>query len=255
MPKTDIYSIEALGKSLAVLDAFATHEKPRRSVQELSKQTRLSKNTVFRILSTLSEHGYVEKRNTEFELGARLLHLNNTKLRRKDLLGVAEGYLNSLRVQFGESVNLGILDGCQIRCVDVRESPARVRLAERIGASDFLHCTMLGKAHPAFFPVDESERLLNESGIPRLTQHTITTARAMQAELARIRKSGCAVDREESMDGAFCAGVPVLDSRGLPPAAISISGPPVRFNDSTLPAVTKALLEAASGMRTALGHL
>ena len=77
----------------------------------------------------------------------------------------------------------------------------------------------------------------------------------MKAELARIRKTGCAVDREESMEGAFCVGVPVLDSSGLPLASISISGPTVRFNDSTLPAVTKALLEAAAGMRTALGHL
>ncbi len=255
MPKADIYYIEVLGKSLAVLDAFATLEKPRLSLQDLSKQTGLSKNTVFRILYTLGEHGYVEKRNTEYELGARVLHLSNTKLRRKDLLAVAGGYLNSLRDQFGETVNLGILDGSQIRYVDVRESPARFRLAERIGGSDFLHCTALGKAHLAFLPAEESDRLLNESGMPRLTRNTITTARAMKAELARIRKTGCAVDREESMDGAFCVGVPVLDSSGLPLAAISISGPTVRFNESTLPAVTKALLEAASGMRTALGHL
>ena len=33
----------------------------------------------------------------------------------------------------------------------------------------------------------------------------------MKNELAEVRKTGCAVDREESMLGAFCVGVPIID--------------------------------------------
>jgi DNA-binding IclR family transcriptional regulator len=50
MPKTDIYYIEVLGKALNILDVFVQAQKPRLSLQELSKASGLNKNTVFRVL-------------------------------------------------------------------------------------------------------------------------------------------------------------------------------------------------------------
>ena len=91
--------------------------------------------------------------------------------------------------------------------------------------------------------------------MPRLTVRTITTATAMKAELSKIRKTGFAVDREESMLGAFCVGVPILDGKGAPVAAMSVSGPTVRFNELVLPKVSKALLDAAAGIRENTGKV
>lgn len=255
MPKKDIYYIEVLGKAFAVLDVFVKLDKPLLSLQEITQRSKLSKNTVFRILYTLAEHGYVVKHDTEYELGAKVLDLGNTRLRRKDLSSIAGPYMDRLREQFNETVNLGVLDGVQIRYVDVRESHARFRLAERIGGSDFLHCTALGKAHLAFLPAARVQKLLEESGMPRLTARTITAASRLKTELAKIRRTGCAVDREESMLGAFCVGVPIIDSGGAPIAALSVSGPTVRFNESGLPQASKALLHAAAEIRKQMGYL
>jgi DNA-binding IclR family transcriptional regulator len=255
MPKKDIYYIEVLGKALEVLDVFVRLGKPRLTLQEISKTAGISKNAIFRILFTLVDHGYIVKENAEYELGGKLLELSNTKLRRRDLLAVVGPFMDSLRDKFGETVNLGVLDGAQIRYVDVRESPARFRLAERIGGSDFLHCTALGKAHLAFLPFEQAAKLLKESGMPRLTARTIATVTAIKAELARVRENGYAVDPEESMEGAFCVGVPILDSAGAPIAALSVSGPTVRFNESTLPQASEALLKAAAEIRLKLGHV
>jgi DNA-binding IclR family transcriptional regulator len=91
--------------------------------------------------------------------------------------------------------------------------------------------------------------------MPRLTARTITNAAAMKAELSKIRKSGYAVDHEESMLGAFCVGVPILDGKGAPVAAMSVSGPTVRFNELILPKVSKALLDAAAGIRENTGKV
>lgn len=244
MAERGIYYIEVLGKALTVLDAFASLDQPRLTLQQITTHTGLGKNAVFRILYTLAEHGYVVKRNAEYELGTKVLDLGDTTLRSHDLHAVAGPYLDTLRDQFHETVNLGVLDGKQIRYVDVRESPSRFRLAERIGGSDPLHCTALGKAHLAYLPQAQVRRLLRESGMPRLTPRTITTARALETELARIRAQGYALDNEESMAGAFCVGAPILDSSGAPIAAISVSGPTARFNDAALPAVSKALRAA-----------
>jgi DNA-binding IclR family transcriptional regulator len=253
--KKDIYYIEVLGKALDVLDVFTRMEKPALTLQELSRETGLNKNTVFRVLYTLAEHGYVVKRGHEYELGAKLAELGTSRLRRGDLLAVAGPQLDQLRTRFSETVNLGVLDGGSIRYVDVRESHHRFRLAERIGGSDFLHCTALGKATLAFLPFEEVRPLLKAQGMHRQTASTITNAVALKAELARVKEQGYAVDREESMEGAFCVAAPVLDSHGRPVAAISISGPTTRFGPSSEQAAADALRAAAAAVRAGLGYL
>lgn len=251
--RSDIYYIEVLGKALDILDVFGQSEQQRLSLQEVSVRTHLNKNTVFRILYTLGEHGYIHKENQTYQLGAKLVDLGNVKFRRRDLLAVAGPYLDALRDQSGETVNLGVLDGGSIRYVDVRESPERFRLAERIGGSDFLHSTALGKAHLAYLPAEEIRRLMKQYGMPRQTEHTFTTLSALKKELDEIRASGYALDREESMLGAFCVAAPILNSAEVPIAAISISGPTIRFNEAELPGIRETLLKAVSEIQAKLG--
>jgi DNA-binding IclR family transcriptional regulator len=252
--KRDIYYIAVLGKTLDILDVFGRSNRRRLSLQEISVVTKLNKNTVFRILYTLAEHGYILKENHSYGLGPKFGELSDIRLHRRDLLSIAAPYLDALRDHFGETVNLGVLDNGSIRYVDVRESRARMRLAERIGASDPVHSTALGKAHLAYLPSDEVKGLLKQAGMPKHTPRTLTTVSGLMAELVAVRRLGYAVDREESMLGAYCVAVPLLNSQGLPLAAISISGPTIRFNESKLPAASRALLKSAKQIQKKLGH-
>jgi DNA-binding IclR family transcriptional regulator len=243
-----------LGKALDILDVFVRAQKPRLTLQEISTLSRLNKNTVFRVLYTLVEHDYVVKRQHEYELGAKVLDLAESKLGRRDLLSAAGPSLDALRREFQETLNLGVLEGGQIRYVDVRESPHRFRLAERVGGSDFLHSTALGKCHLAFLPFDQVRQIVKAQGMPRQTARTIVTLTALKAELDGVRRQGYAVDAQESMEGAFCLGVPILDDHDAPIAAVSISGPITRFNESVLPAASEALRRAAGEIRAKLGY-
>ncbi|MGO8719671.1 MAG: IclR family transcriptional regulator [Acidobacteriaceae bacterium] len=252
--KPDIYYIGVLGKTLDILDVFTSLNKPKLSLQDISVATKLNKNTVFRILYTLAKHGYISKENHSYRLGQRLLDLGSTKLHRQDLLTVAGPYLDNLRDEFGETVNLGVLDGGCVRYVDVRESRKRFRFAERIGGSDPLHSTALGKAQLAFLPSEDVRRLMQEYGMRTYTEHTITTIKALIAELERIRADGYAVDRQESMLGAFCVAAPILDSNTSPVAAISIAGPDIRFGSSNLRVTSSSLLKAVAEIQKKLGY-
>jgi DNA-binding IclR family transcriptional regulator len=252
--KQNIYYVAVLGKALEILDVFTASDKPSLTLQEVSQLSRFSKNTVFRVLYTLGEHGYIVKRGHHYELGPRATDLGNARLRRRDLISVAGPELDALRDQFGETVNLGVLDGAQIRYVDVRESPHRFRLAERVGGSDFLHCTALGKATLAYLPGDEVRRLLKEQGMPRQTERTFTSVPAFLAELETVRAQGFAVDDQESMEGAYCVAVAVLHTNGEPVAAISISGPTTRFHAASAAKASQALQEAAARIRAGMGY-
>jgi DNA-binding IclR family transcriptional regulator len=167
---------------------------------------------------------------------------------------VASPYLTALRDKFGETVNLGMLNGASVIYVDVRECNKSFRLAERIGGTDPLHSTALGKAQLAFLPLDEVRGLMKQWGMKKYTPHTITSINALQTELKRIRSSGYAVDNQESMLGAFCVAVPILDLTQAPVGAISIAGPILRFNHSLLSRVSSALRKAAVEIQRQLGY-
>ncbi len=253
MPKRDIYYIGVVGKALDVLDTFTKIAKPQLNLAEISSHLRLNRNAVFRILYTLGEHGYVIKENSKYRLGSKFFRLCDVRLRNTEVIAVASPYLNSLRDQLGETVNLGVLEDGKILYIDVRESPQKFRLTERVGARDYVHCTALGKAFLAFMPNDECRQLVRQHGLPRFTEYTITSLSALKAEMERIRACGYSVDREESLLGAYCVGTPILNSLGSPIAAISISGPITRFNEKHLPDGSKVLLEASAAIHSRIG--
>jgi len=251
-PRKDVYYVEVVGRALDVLEVFTRERKAQLSLKEISMRLNQSMNTTFRLLYTLSEHGYIIKSNKRYELGSKLFDLTNAKLRRTDLVAVAGPYMESLRERFRETVNLGVMMEGQIRYIEVRESLERFRLAEVVGGSDPLHGTALGKAHLAHLPFPEVRQLLRTYGMPRITGRTIVSLSALKTELARIRERGFAVDDEESLPGAYCVAVPILDEQARPIAAMSIAGPSVRFNQTQLAVVAAALREVAAAVEEKL---
>ncbi len=247
-PRKDVYYIEVVGRALDVLEVFIHEKKADLTLKEIANRLDQSMNTVFRLLYTLTEHGYVVKTNKKYELGPKLLDLSNAKLRNPDLIAIAGPYMERLLERFGETVNLGVIMDGQVRYIDVKESLERFRLAESVGGSDPLHCTALGKAHLSLFPFAQARDMLRARGLPKVTEYTITSLSAMKAELARIREFGFAVDRQESMLGAFCVAAPILNSQRHPIAAISIAGPYVRFNEAHLEPAAEALLRTTAAI-------
>ncbi|MES2390325.1 MAG: IclR family transcriptional regulator [Acidobacteriota bacterium] len=254
MPKEDVYYIELIGKTLDVLETFVKSPQPQLSLSDISHQLQLNKNSVFRILYSLAEHGYVVKDNQKYELGPKLLELGNARMRHNDLLSIATPPLQALRDRFGETVNLGILDQDVIRYIGVWESRDRLRLAERVGATDMLHCSALGKVLLAYLPSSEVRSLIGTKRLPAMTRHTITSAVALTAELETIRKQGYSTDAEESMLGAFCVACAIIDpARNRPIASFSMSGPTVRMTRERVTEISRALRAAAAEVAEKLG--
>lgn len=248
----DVYYIEVVGRALDVLEVFVHEQKPQLSLKEIADRLDQSMNTVFRLLYTLAEHGYVVKNNKKYELGSKLLDLSRAKMRHTDIVAVARPYMDELRERFRETVNLGVMMDGKIRYVEVRESLERFRLVEQVGGTDPLHCTALGKAHLAYLPFEEARDLLRTYGMPRATEHTLTTLSALKADLEKTRARGYAIDDQESMLGGFCVAIPILNESGRPIAAMSIAAPYVRFNQSHVATVSTALHEAISSIEDKL---
>lgn len=253
-PKDDLYYIELIGKTLAVLEAFAHASQRQLTLGELSQQLQMNKNAVFRILYSLARHGYVVKDHHKYELGPKLVELSNARMRHIDLLSVAEPLLRALRDRFDETVNLGVLDHGAIRYIGVWESHDRLRLAEKVGAADMLHSSALGKAYLSCLSTEEVRALVGSKHFPAPTQNTITSLASLKIELAAIQQQGYAVDAEESMIGACCVACAIRDSGlGNPVASVSISSPIVRMTPERITEIGDALKMTVAEIQKQLG--
>lgn len=79
----------------------------------------------------------------------------------------------------------------------------------------------------AWLPEDHIDALLPTEHLPAFTARTITTRKALKAELEVVRLQGWAFDNQEDVDDVTCIAAPVFNSDQAVVAAISISG--VRF--------------------------
>src|SRR5206468_5718467 len=99
----------------------------------------------------------------------------------------------------------------------------------RIGLSNPIHCTAVGKAMLAFSGPAERDAILGKLSFERHTPRTHVNHATLLKDLHMTRRRGYALDDEEIEEGVRCVGAPILNSEGRPIAAISISGPSFRL--------------------------
>jgi IclR family acetate operon transcriptional repressor len=125
-------------------------------------------------------------------------------------------------------------------------SPHSMRMFTEVGRRVLPHCTGVGKALLSALPDEEVRAILARTGMPAQTEHTITSADALVAELAVVRSQGFAVDDAEQEPGVRCvaAAVPSLAPGAPGNAAISVSGPSSRVTAGRVGEIAPLLLAA-----------
>jgi DNA-binding IclR family transcriptional regulator len=150
---------------------------------------------------------------------------------------------------------LCILEAARVIYLDKIEPARSVRMITRIGASNPVHCTSVGKAILAFLAPERAAEVVRRIRFERLTQRTIATPDALRVEMEKTRRRGYAVDDEELEEGLRCIAVPLLDAQRQPVAAVSISGPSFRVTAQKLPAIANHLLQCVRGISADMGYV
>ena len=99
---------------------------------------------------------------------------------------------------------MALLEAARVIYIDKIEPSRAVRMITRIGASNPVHCTSVGKAILAFLPPERAAEVLKRIRFERTTQRTIATPEALRTELEKTRRRGYAVDDEELEEGLRC---------------------------------------------------
>jgi IclR family KDG regulon transcriptional repressor len=162
--------------------------------------------------------------------------------------------MEELRERTGETVNLALWRGRKLVYAEILDGMFALRMSGSVGQVAPLHCTALGKAMLAWLPPEDARSLAGDEPFKKCTERTMTTWSALDAELAGIRHRGFSVEVEEMDVGAGCIGAPILNARGRPVAALSVSGFIARMGEKERAENGELLLEWCRRISRELGY-
>ena len=221
----------AVPKALRVLETVAAHRRPM-SIAEIAATLDMPQPTIHRIVGTLEKLGFVAREPGRRRVveGSRLVTLGLNALQAAASNGTRHAVLAALARKTGESCNLGVMANGHVVYIDRVESQWPLGLRFETGSRVPLHCTAIGKLLLARLPEAALDAHAGDGALTRYTSTTITDARRLRAELARIRKQGYSIDNQEFMSGVVCIAVPVAGPReGGVPAGLAISAAEARL--------------------------
>jgi DNA-binding IclR family transcriptional regulator len=218
--------VQVIARAAQVLRAL-DGEPSGLSLSQLAQRVGLPRSTVHRIVMALGSEGLVAAAspNGRVRLGPELARLAEAS--RRDRWQDLRPLMQQLLDTFDETVDCAVLEGGHVRFVDQMSGDQGLRAVSAVGTIFPLHCTANGKALLGALDPEEVVALLPPR-MERLTPNTITLREELLEQLAEVRESGVAFDREEHMLGISAAGIAVRDSQGGL-AALSVPMPTSRF--------------------------
>lgn len=249
------YRVPILDRTLDLLERLSQHPEGL-TLTAMTEGLAMPKNSVFRILTTLTLRGYAERDESTkvYRLSRKLLSVSHGAIGGQRLLQAASAVLTALRDATGETALLGTLSGSQGVVLDQVASSHPVKVVVEVGHAFPLHTAAPAKAMLAFLSEDMRKALIQGIHFTKHTKTTLTSAKAFAAELAEVRDKGYALDRCEESETYACAAAPVFDARDEVIAAIWISGPSDRLPLSKLPAAAKVVADHAAKLSASMGR-
>lgn len=244
-------SVQSIDRTFAVLEAMADAGGII-GLSQLAERADLPLATIHRLVRTLVELGYVRQEpSRQYSLGPKLMRLVDGSSKR---LGAwAHPYLADAVESLGESVNLAMLDGDEVVYVaQVQPQHNFMRMFTEVGRRTLPHATAVGKAMLVDRDPAEIRAILERTGMPRHTEHTLTTPESFLKELDAVRQRGYAMDEGEQELGVRCVAVAVPDAPR--PMALSMSGPTTRMTNEAVAAASEVLHHTAEQLSRELAR-
>jgi DNA-binding IclR family transcriptional regulator len=219
--------VQVISRAASILRMLSTRTRGA-SLGDIAKAVGLPRSTVQRIVEALNAEGLLVSTTTSssIRLGPGLLPL--AAAAKFEIADLARPFLEELATATGETVDLAILDNDRAMFIDQVQGTHRLRAVSGVGVSFPLHASANGKAMLARLADPLVAKLRNRMKLTPNTPHTITSWKRLDQELAAIRETGLAYDREENSLGISAIGI-AIGGDGMDLAAITIPVPTQRF--------------------------
>ncbi|MCZ7466774.1 MULTISPECIES: IclR family transcriptional regulator [Rhizobium/Agrobacterium group] len=226
-----IYFVPGLHRGLRVLEILGEAGKPM-SLSEISQVMKLSRSSVFRLIYTLRQMGFLKEAEqaNSYTLGARVLNLGFAYLNQLPITTIARPHLSALRDKTGVSAHLSVLEGHDVLYLGSHQARTGFVSNMVTGTRTAAYASAIGWCLLVSLSDDELEAFCEGQEMTAYTEHTPTNAAALKSRVDQVRAQGFIVSRGFREPGGSSVAVPVRDNSGKVAACINISGPDTGFD-------------------------
>jgi IclR family acetate operon transcriptional repressor len=240
-------SVRAVDRALEILLVF-TSKDYELSVAELLKRVDLSRPTLYRMLYTLEQNGFLVSAGDpqRFRLGPSVAHLAHVWTSSLDISAVAQPMLRRIWETTGETVALFVQQGDYRLCVAELPSVQPLSFKRGVGYRERLAVGASGRAILAYTSHTPAE-------LEQLMQGLKVNLTQYQRELELTRQRGYATSRDELIVGAVAVATPFFHGENQTAGSIGVFGPSARLDEARVEELGRLLMRESELLSTALG--
>jgi len=217
--------VRSVGRALDIL-SLLTEDRPTITIREIVEATGLAKTTVIRLTATLEHNKLLWATSGGYMAGPGLWRWAHLVRRSWELPPETQRMMRELASRRRETVNLYVVRDIVRVCIAQQESPQPLRHVVHIGDELPLWGgasakVLLGAASPALL-----------TRVARSSPYGEGHVRRLEEWIAQATHDGYAVSHGEREDGLSALAAPVRGPSGAVVAALTLSGPTVRFTET-----------------------
>ena len=173
--------VRSVDRALAILQAVAERHDGT-TLADVARQLSLSPSTGHRLLTTLQERGFVrfERRAGRWLVGRAALDVGANYAATRDIVALAQPFMQRASVLCGETINLGLLEEGHVTFLYRVEPRTRRCYVPEARVRIPAHGSSIGKALLSIMPEREVQPCLGEKVLLPLTPHTLVSQNALR---------------------------------------------------------------------------
>lgn len=214
-----------VSRVIEVIELFAQEKQPL-ALSEMARLMEMPVSTCLGLIRTLEAHGYIYEtgRRQGYYPTGRLLAMAQVISAHDPVIDSARPTLIELRNDVRETVVLGKLrEDWEVVYLEVLEGPQRIRYFAQAGETRHAYANSQGRALLSTLTMEARNVAFKKMKLERLTEATLTTATAINAEIERSKARGWFAILGETHPDLAGIAWPVRLGRQM--YAVSIAGP------------------------------
>jgi len=229
MPRTEpARTVKTAATVFDIIDVI--QDLNQATATEVAQRLGIAISTAYDHLATLEQRGLLVEHSKGYRLGLKFLDYGMDAKRNVDLSQIVQSDLEKIAEETGRVAWFIIEENNRAVYLNKAKGENAIQTAGQTGKHWPLHCLAAGKLFLADRSNEEVRAYVDEYGLPRYTEHTITDVDELFDRLDQIRERGYAYHDQEAIPDWIGAAAPITQD-GKTRGAISTGGPLNRLND------------------------
>ncbi len=241
--------VRAVERALDILQAFTVNDHEL-SASQLLQRVNLSRPTLYRLLQTLVQSGFVVSMGEpqKFRLGPAVGQLTHVWSSGLNISALGQPVMHRVWEFTQETVALFVPQGNMRLCIAEVPSPQALSFKRGIGYQERIVLGASGQVILAYANT-------SIEAIERYAEGIALDPIRFAQELRQIRTRGYATSKNALIEGAVAIAAPFFDSHGQVAGSIAVFGPGARLKEDKLRQFGPLLVKEAAALSKALGQV